>query len=133
MDIHNWIMDIHNCIHNWIVDIHYCCELCVRNLIMGIHNLVMDIPLEGIFALGFSYQYAFIASQRIHDSNNDITSKQCVTLSRRRNDVIMTLCDHWDRTTLPLRPRLHYIKDPVHWLYCSGCWFQLGSAYIHIV
>ena len=21
MDIHNWIMDIHNCIHNWIADI----------------------------------------------------------------------------------------------------------------
>ena len=26
MDIHDWIMDIHNCIHNWIVEIH---ELCV--------------------------------------------------------------------------------------------------------
>ena len=23
MDIHNWIMDIHNCIHNWIADIQY--------------------------------------------------------------------------------------------------------------
>ena len=21
MDIHGWILDIHNCIHNWIVDI----------------------------------------------------------------------------------------------------------------
>ena len=29
MGIHNWIMDIHNCIHNWIVDIQYCRELCV--------------------------------------------------------------------------------------------------------
>ena len=29
MDIHNWIMYIHNCIHNWIVDIHYFRELCV--------------------------------------------------------------------------------------------------------
>ena len=29
MDIHDWIMDIHNCIHNWIVDIHDCRELCV--------------------------------------------------------------------------------------------------------
>ena len=29
MDIHNWIMDIHNCMHNWIVDIQYCRELCV--------------------------------------------------------------------------------------------------------
>ena len=28
MDIHDWIMDIHNCIHNWIVDIHDCGELC---------------------------------------------------------------------------------------------------------
>ena len=37
-----------------------------------------------------------------------------------------------DRTTLPLRPRLHYIKHTVHWLYCSGCWFHLGSAYLHI-
>ena len=29
---------------------------------MGIHNLVMDIHLEGIFARGFSYQYVFISS-----------------------------------------------------------------------
>ena len=29
MDIHNWIMYIHNSIHNWIVDIHYFRELCV--------------------------------------------------------------------------------------------------------
>ena len=29
MDIHNWIMDIHDCIHNWIMDIQYCRELCV--------------------------------------------------------------------------------------------------------
>ena len=29
MDIHDWIMDIHNCIHNWIVDIHDCRELWV--------------------------------------------------------------------------------------------------------
>ena len=29
MDIHDWIMDIHDCIHNWIVDIHDCRELCV--------------------------------------------------------------------------------------------------------
>ena len=29
MDIHNWIMDIHNRIHNWIADIQYCRELCV--------------------------------------------------------------------------------------------------------
>ena len=38
----------------------------------------------------------------------------------------------WDRTTLPLRPRLHYIKHTADWLYCSGCWFHLGSAYLHI-
>ena len=64
MDIHDWIMDIHNFIHNWIVDIHDCRELCVSMswIIMGIHNSVMDIPLEGIFALGFSYQYVFISS-----------------------------------------------------------------------
>ena len=29
MDIHDWIMDIHNFIHNSIVDIHDCRELCV--------------------------------------------------------------------------------------------------------
>ena len=26
MDIHDWIIDIHNCIRNWIVDIHDCRE-----------------------------------------------------------------------------------------------------------
>ena len=55
------------------------------------------------------------------------------SLSRRNNDVIIALCVRWDRTTLPLRPRLHYIKYTVHWLYCSGCWFHLGSAYLHII
>ena len=55
-----------------------------------------------------------------------------MTLFRRNNDVIIALCVRWDRTTLPLRPRLHYIKHTVHWLYCSGCWFHLGSAYWHI-
>ena len=29
MDIHNWIMYIHNCIHNWIMDIYYFRELYV--------------------------------------------------------------------------------------------------------
>ena len=29
MDIHNWIMYIHNCIHNWIVDIYHFRELYV--------------------------------------------------------------------------------------------------------
>ena len=29
IDIHNWIMDIHNSIHDWIADIQYCRELCV--------------------------------------------------------------------------------------------------------
>ena len=33
--------------------------MCIHDLIMGIHDSVMDIPLEGIFALGFSYQYAW--------------------------------------------------------------------------
>ena len=55
-----------------------------------------------------------------------------MTLFRRNNDVIIALCVRWDRTTLPLRPRLHYIKHSVHWLNCSGCWFHLGSAYLHI-
>ena len=55
-----------------------------------------------------------------------------MALFRRNNDVIIALCVRWDRTTLPLRPRLHYIKHTVHWLYCSGCWFHLGSAYLHI-
>ena len=79
MDIHDWIMDIHNCIHNSIVDtimvIHNSLLswiMCFHGLIMGIHNSIMDIPLEGLSALGFSYQYAFIASQRIHGANNII-------------------------------------------------------------
>ena len=55
-----------------------------------------------------------------------------MTLFRRNNDVRIALCVRWDRTTLPLRPRLHYIKHTVHWLHCSGCWFHLGSAYLHI-
>ena len=46
MTIHKWIMDIHNCIHNWIADIQYCRELmCIHELIIGIHNSVIDIPL----------------------------------------------------------------------------------------
>ena len=44
--------------------------MCIHDLIMGIHNSIMDIPLEGLLALDFSYQYAFIASQHIHDANN---------------------------------------------------------------
>ena len=55
-----------------------------------------------------------------------------MTLFRRNNDVVIALCVRWDRTTLPLRPRLHYMKHTVHWLYRSGCWFHLGSAYLHI-
>ena len=48
-------------------------------------------------------------------------------------DGSIALCVRWDRTTLPLRPRLHYIKHTVHWLHCSGCWFHLSSAYLHII
>ena len=48
-------------------------------------------------------------------------------------DGSIALSVRWDRTTLPLRPRLHYIKHTVHWLHCSGCWFHLGSAYLHII
>ena len=48
--------------------------MCNHELIMGIHNSAMDIRLEGIFALGFSYisMYLSVASQRIHDANNVI-------------------------------------------------------------
>ena len=48
-------------------------------------------------------------------------------------DGSIALCVRWDQTTLPLRPRLHYSKHTVHWLHCSGCWFHLGSAYLHII
>ena len=34
----------------------------IHELIMGIQNSVMDIPLEGILALGFANQYVFISS-----------------------------------------------------------------------
>ena len=104
--------------------------MCIHELIMGIHNSVVDIPLEGIFALGFSYQYVSVASQRKHDANNVIYVETML-------NFIMTLLlrcvsGRWDRTTLPLRPRLHYIKHTVDWLYCSGCRFHLSSAYSHI-
>ena len=78
MVIHDWIMDIHNCIQNWIVDIHDCRELYIymyiHELIMGIHNSVMDIPLEGTYSLLASHisMYSSVASQRIHDANNVI-------------------------------------------------------------
>ena len=39
----------------------------------------------------------------------------------------------WKFAVLPLRLRLHYIKHTIDWLYCSGCWFHLGSAYLHII
>ena len=79
-----------------------------------------------VFVLGFSYQNAFIASQRIHNANNVITSKLCCDFvsTYGNNDVTAVLYVRWDRTILPLRPRLHYIKYTVHWLYCSGCWFH---------
>ena len=136
---------------------------------MGIHNSVMDIPLEGIRPWLCIYLYAFIASQRIHVANNVITSKQCCDFVSTYNDVIIdlinkshnaqvphttmhhfvtgmctcvhfslakwcivghlsnalwdlwdgsiALCVRWDRTTLPLRPRLHYIKHTTY----TGC------------
>ena len=47
MDIHNWIMDIHNCFHNWIVvnskysypniDIHFS--------VTDIYDQIMDIQI----------------------------------------------------------------------------------------
>ena len=48
-------------------------------------------------------------------------------------DGSIALCVRWDRTTLPLKPRLHYIKHTVHWLHGSGCWFHLESADLHII
>ena len=98
---------------------------------MGIHNSVMDIHLGGIFALGFSYQYVFISS-----ISADTRRKYCHfrrNSVKFNNDFIIALRVRWDKTTWPLRPRLHYIKHTVDWLYCSGCWFHLGSAYLHII
>ena len=37
------IMDIHNCIHNWIADSILLWIMCIHELIIGIHNSVMDI------------------------------------------------------------------------------------------
>ena len=73
--------------------------------------------------------YLSVASQRIHDANNVIYVE---TMLNFNNDII-ALRVRWDRTTLPFRPRLHYIKHTVDWLYCSCCWFRLGSAYLHII
>ena len=56
--------------------------MCIHQLIMGIHNSVMDIPLEVIFALGFSYQYVFImAFQWVHDANNVIYVETMLNLT----------------------------------------------------
>ena len=48
--------------------------MCIHELIMGIHNSVMDIPLEGIYSLLASHisMHFPVASQRIHDANNVI-------------------------------------------------------------
>ena len=65
MDIHKWIMDIHNCIHNWIADIQYCRELmCIHELIIGIHNSVTDIPLEGVRSWPLICIYSISADTR---------------------------------------------------------------------
>ena len=100
---------------------------------MGILNSVMDIPLEGIFALGFSYisMYLSVASQRIHDANNVIYVKTMLNL-------IMTLLLRCVSAGIDLPYHLghaYIISNTLHvdWLYCSGCWFHLGSAYLHIV
>ena len=76
----------------------------------------MDIPLDGIFALCFSYhwyQYVFISS-----ISADTRRKLC-HLRRNKvkfnNDVIIALRVRCDRTTLPLRPRLHCIKHTADW------------------
>ena len=45
MDIHNWIMDIHNCIHNWIADIQYCRELCVSMSLLSVYIIQLWISL----------------------------------------------------------------------------------------
>ena len=56
-----WISIIVSTTELWIFTIVVNC-VCIHELIMGIHNSVMDIPLEVIFALDFSYQYVFISS-----------------------------------------------------------------------
>ena len=48
MDIHNWNMDIHNCIQNWIVDIH------LLSWIMCIHDLIMGIDPQFRFGYPFT-------------------------------------------------------------------------------
>ena len=58
-----------------------------------------------------------------------------MTLFRRNNDVIIALCVRWDRTTLPLRPRLHYIKHTVRHsmqIAPSRAYFRSGPKLKHI-
>ena len=110
----------------------------IHELIMGIHNSVMDIPLEGTYSLLASHisMYSSVASQQIHDANNVIyvetMLKLIMTLLLRCVSSGIELPYHLGRTTLPLRPRLHYIKHTADWLYCSGSGFHLGRAYLHI-
>ena len=75
-------MGIHNCIRNWIMDIYNCRELCVHDLIMGIHNSIMDVHDLKVFSL--------LASHISMDSR----CKQChhyVETTLQRIGVIMTL------------------------------------------
>ena len=64
--------------------------MCIHELIMGIHNSVMDIPLEGIYSLLASHisMHLSVASQRIHDANNVIRE---VLLHVKRERVRVTL------------------------------------------
>ena len=59
MDIHNWIMDIHNCIHNWIADIQYCRELCKFEF-----EFSYGYPLEGIRSWPLKCIYIISADTR---------------------------------------------------------------------
>ena len=79
MDIHSSIMDVRIGPLNHLQYIHRYLKviMCLHDLIIGIQNSVMDIVLEDIFALGFPYKCASIASQWIHEANNDFMSKKC--------------------------------------------------------
>ena len=96
-----------------------------HDLIMGIHNSVMDIPLEDILAFHIGMHLEYLSGytpQMMSLRRNNV-----VTLSWRNNDDIIALCVGWDGTTLPLRPRLHYIKHIIYTLVVRAV--VVGSTY----
>ena len=94
-------------------------------------------PFRGYHSLLASHisMYLSVASQRIHNANNVIYVETMLnlimTLLLRCVSAGIELPYHLGHA--PPGPRLHYIKHTVDWLYCSGCWFHPGSAYLHIV